>query len=112
MKLTKRMKTNAGLEALFACRLHRRAQRKKGGVDDAYQDALDKIVFRLLLRAKTSRYLFRNKKYRERAFDVYALDAPTCLIPSQVDSRIPHLLDSEFRRKYRMKFLSMRKCQA
>ena len=44
------MKINAGLEAFVcvpfasSCIAH-----KKGGVDNAYQDALDKIVFRLLI---------------------------------------------------------------
>ena len=99
---SRRAKYISAVKELLALRVRRQAMRKMQGVDDAVNDMKDHILLRFFIHITSCRYLFRNKQYRGTAFDVYRLDAPMESI--HLDSRplIPHLVESEFLRKYRM----------
>ena len=97
-----RAKYIAALQELLALCLRRRAERKMSRVADPYQDILDKALFREVALLKSGRYMLRKKIYRGMAFNVFALDAPEHSLTFQNDNRIPHLGESEFRRKYCM----------
>ena len=68
------------------------------GVDDAIQDGLDLMFTRYLKHLESIRYLRREKKYRNRAIDVFRFHACRNVKPDSSLSLTP----DEFLRTYRM----------